>query len=134
MDQVTINENYYSEDNATFGDRMTGAREKAQMSQKDLARRLGVKLKTIQAWENDLSEPRANRLQTLSGVLNVSLMWMLTGNGDGIDAPDAEPATAPELRGILQEMRELRTQIAQSGDRLARLEKSLRKLATEPTA
>ena len=71
--------NWYSNDAATFGDRVAAARESRQMTQKALAKRLGVGLKTIEGWENDLSEPRANKLQMLSGVLDVSIPWLLTG-------------------------------------------------------
>ena len=47
-----------------------------------LARRLGVKLATVRNWEDDRSEPRANRLQMLSGLLNVSFIWLMTGAQD----------------------------------------------------
>ena len=65
--------NWYSNEAATFGDRVAAARDARQMTQKQLAKRLGVGLKTVEGWENDVSEPRANKLQTLSGVLNVSI-------------------------------------------------------------
>ena len=45
-----------------FGDRLAAARDAAGMDAETLARRLGVRLKTLQDWENDISEPRANRL------------------------------------------------------------------------
>ena len=73
---------------STFGDRLAGAREQSGMSQSDLAKRLGVKLATLKSWEDDFNEPRANKLQMLAGILNVSLSWILTGEGEGIDAPD----------------------------------------------
>ena len=53
------------------------------MSQSKLAKRLGVKLKTLKGWENDVSEPRANKLSMMAGMLNVSLLWLLSGEGDG---------------------------------------------------
>jgi len=118
-------ENWYSEENATFGDRLVAAREAAGMSQKDLARRLGVKDKTLKAWENDASEPRANKLQMLAGVLNVSIMWLLSGQGDGLEAPGG-PAIAPEADKLLRELRALKVDMVQNAERLARLEKALR--------
>ena len=78
---------WYGADAATFGDRLAGAREAAGMTQSQLARRLGVKKATIAAWENDLSEPRANRLSMMAGMINVSIMWLLTGEGEGMEAP-----------------------------------------------
>ena len=74
---------WYDPNATTFGDRVAGAREQAGMSQADLAKRLGVKLKTMKAWEDDLSEPRANKLSMMAGMLNVSLLWLLSGEGPG---------------------------------------------------
>ena len=81
---------WFSEARATFGDRLAAAREAADLSQKQLARQIGVKTRTLAAWEDDLSEPRANRLQMLAGLLNVSLMWLLNGEGDGVAPPGDE--------------------------------------------
>ncbi len=118
---------WYSENEATFGDRMAGAREAVGMSQSDLSRRLGVKIKTLRNWEEDLSEPRANKLQMVSGVLNVSLKWLLTGEGEGVDTPEIDEVGVPEIRDLLLEIREIKTQMTASADRLGRLEKKLRK-------
>src|SRR5690554_4232762 len=76
-----IAENWYGLDMATFGDRVAAAREAAGMSRKQMARRLGVKLGTVRGWEDDLSEPRANKLSMMAGLLNVSIVWLLTGEG-----------------------------------------------------
>ncbi|MGR3625373.1 MAG: helix-turn-helix domain-containing protein [Limimaricola sp.] len=118
---------YYSETAATFGDRLAGAREGAGLSQEALATRLGVEIGTLQAWEDDMDEPRANRLQMLAGMLNVSLSWLLTGRGDGPEAP-GDTAT-PALSEILSEMRVLRAEMMQSVERLAMLEKRLKRSA-----
>ncbi|PHP28806.1 helix-turn-helix domain-containing protein [Limimaricola cinnabarinus] len=118
-------EGYYSETAATFGDRLAGAREGAGLDQEALATRLGVEISTLQAWEDDMDEPRANRLQMLAGMLNVSLSWLLTGRGDGPEAPQAE--TTPPLSEVLSEMRVLRTEMMQAAERMARLEKRLKR-------
>ncbi|MDJ0628005.1 MAG: helix-turn-helix domain-containing protein [Rhodobacter sp.] len=124
---IVTDTGWYSNDAATFGDRVAAGREALGLSQADLARKLGVKLKTIQAWEDDLSEPRANKLQMLSGVLNVSLIWLLNGEGEGV----SEPGDAAELPGgisdLLTEIRQLKGTLAQTADRLGGLEKRLRK-------
>ena len=54
--------NDYSEDAATFGDRLALAREGQNMTQGQLAKRLGLRVQTVQNWEFDRSEPRANKL------------------------------------------------------------------------
>ena len=76
-------DDYYSDDAATFGDRLAAAREALGLSQAQLASRSGVRLSTIQNWEGDRSEPRANKLQMIAGILNVSMIWLLTGQGEG---------------------------------------------------
>jgi len=124
---MSAEDNWYAEDAATFGDRLAAAREQAGLSQTDLAKRLGVKLGVLEAWEQDLKEPRANRLQMLSGMLNISLSWLLTGQGEGPEGPlDDEPLEA-DINLLLTEMRGLRSEITQSAERLAQLEKRLRK-------
>ena len=80
---------WYGPETATFGDRVAGAREAAGMTQSQLARLLGVKKSTLIGWEDDISEPRANKLQMMAGLLNVSIMWLLTGEGDGTANPVA---------------------------------------------
>lgn len=127
-----LQDGWFDGDASTFGDRVTGARDAAGMSQKSLAKRLGIKLGTLQAWENDVSEPRANKLQMLAGVLNVSLTWLLEGIGDGVDAPDAEAAASnADIRDILTEIRELKARANKTANRLGALEKRLATVARE---
>lgn len=126
MDQTATNTDWYSEDAATFGDRLAAAREAENMTQSALAKRLGIKLKTLRGWEEDLSEPRANKLQMVSGVLNVSMRWLLTGEGTGVEEPTHEGDT-PEVRDLLLEIRDIKMQMNRSADQLGRLEKRLRK-------
>lgn len=117
---------WYGEETATFGDRLAGAREQAGLTPEQLAQRLGVRLETLHAWEDDLKEPRANRLQMLAGMLNVSLTWLLTGRGEGLPAPLDEQPVSEDVLALLSEMRGLREQIAQCGEKLGQLEKRLR--------
>jgi transcriptional regulator with XRE-family HTH domain len=118
---------WFSDNTATFGDRLAAARDQAALSQGDLAKRLGVKLSTLRAWEDDRSEPRANKLQMVSGVLGVSMGWLMTGEGDGVDAPDAGALPpADGLEALLLELRQVRADITKSNERLALLEKTIR--------
>ncbi len=125
---MTDETSWFDEKEATFGDRLAGARENVGLSQAKLAKSIGVKTSTLAAWENDLSEPRANRLSMLSGNLGVSLGWLLTGEGEGLDAPEDSLATPAELSAILAEMRGLRTQMLQSAEKMGRLEKRLKQV------
>lgn len=119
-------QDWYSADAATFGDRVAAAREAAGMTQKQLSKRLGVRLATLRAWEDDLSEPRANRLSMMAGLLNVSMMWLINGEGEGLSGPvEARPMT-DETRDILTELRDLRADMLMRAEQVARLEKRLR--------
>ena len=62
----------------------------------------------------------------LAGVLNVSMRWLLTGEGEGIAAPDEQAEISADISGLLAEMRELRGQAATLAERIGRLEKRLR--------
>ncbi|AXI47445.1 transcriptional regulator [Sulfitobacter sp. SK012] len=116
---------WYGPDAATFGDRVAAAREAAGMDVEALAIRLGVRQSTIRKWEDDVSEPRANRLSILAGLLNVSMRWLIIGEGEGLDAPTEEPVPA-DLSGILAEMRTLRMEMHAKAEAMGRLEKRLR--------
>ena len=111
---------------ATFGDRLAAARDAAGMTQNDLARRLGVKVATLRGWEDDQSEPRANRLSMLSGLLGVSLPWLLTGEGEGVEPPNEAAELSGDVTAILTELRDLRADLDAKVGRLAVLEKRLR--------
>ena len=117
---------WYGPETATFGDRLSAAVEKSGMTQKLVAKRLGIKLATLKLWEQDISEPRANRLSMLAGLLGVSVMWLLHGRGDGVDYPDNETKVPAEINDILFELRALQNGLLTSADKLAKLEKQLR--------
>jgi len=120
---------WFAADVATFGDRLAGARETAGLSQEDLAQRLGVRLTTLQAWEEDLAEPRGNRLQMLAGMLNVSLRWLLTAEGDGLEAPAGEATQAPDAAAAaLADLARLQTRAAALAAEIAAVERRLRPL------
>jgi len=124
---------WFTPENSTLGDRLAGAREAAGMTRAELARRMGLKLSTIGKWEDDLAEPRANRLQMLSGLLGVSLTWLLTAEGDG-PGPAADVPLRDDLRNVLSEMRQVRTDLLREAERVGQLEKRLRSLLKEPAA
>ena len=101
------------------------------MNQNQLARRLGVKKATVASWEQDLAEPRANKLSMMAGLLNVSIMWLLTGEGDGMAGPAEELNAAQDLYEVLAELREIRAELRSNVERAGRLEKKLRMLVEQ---
>ena len=133
LDDTADTTDWYAPDVATFGDRVASARDAAGMTQAVLARRLGVRIATLRAWENDAAEPRANRLSMLAGLLNVSMMWLINGEGEGLDGPDEAVPLSGNAADLLAEMRALRVELGQRAKQVAALEKRLRAILTEPT-
>jgi len=104
IDEENSNDDTLSD---TFGGRIIRAREAANLSTAQLARRIGVLTETMQAWESDRLMPRTNQIMRLSGLLNVSPTWLLMERGespsDEIDESEIESLqrTLGQLRGNL---------------------------------
>lgn len=126
---MTEAQDWFDPETSTFGDRVAGAREAAGMSQKQLSRRMGVKLETLRKWENDMAEPRANRLSMLSGILNVSMRWLLNGEGEGLSEMPEQSTSDKDLDDILAEIVDLKRRANRTANRLGALEKRLRSWA-----
>lgn len=124
-------ENWYTSDVATFGDRLAAAREASGMSQEQLARRIGVKVVTLRKWEDDVSEPRANRLSMIAGLLGVSMTWLINGTGEGVSGPDEGGAVGEDTQALLTELRELRLAFTSKAEQVGRIEKRLRRMIQE---
>jgi transcriptional regulator with XRE-family HTH domain len=122
----TTGESWFSAETSTFGDRLAGAREAAGLSQADLAQRLGVRDKTVAAWENDATDPRANRLQMLAGMLGVSIRWLLTGEGEGLEKPADQRLLSPAVQDALSELERLRAMSAMLSANIGHVERRLR--------
>jgi transcriptional regulator with XRE-family HTH domain len=122
----TTGESWFSAETSTFGDRLAGAREAAGLTQTDLAQRLGVRDKTVAAWENDATDPRANRLQMLAGMLGVSIRWLLTGEGEGLEKPADQRLLSPAVQDALSELERLRAMSAMLSANIGHVERRLR--------
>jgi hypothetical protein len=66
----------------------------------------------------------------LAGLLNVSIMWLLTGRGEGVAAPGDE-GVPKDIDGILTDIRLMRAEMGRMADRLGLLEKRLRQTTRE---
>lgn len=130
---MTEQADWYGPEAATFGDRVAAAREMAGMTQAVLSKRLGVKQSTLRGWEDDVSEPRANRLSMLAGLLNVSMMWLINGEGEGLDNPDIVTPHNSDLSEILTEIRGMRLEMQKRAEAMGRLEKRVRKMLEDAT-
>jgi len=94
----------------TLGGRIVHAREVQDLTTSQLARRLGVKTETLHGWETDRAEPRANRLLTLAGMLNVSPKWLLTGVGDS-PAESLNETEMMQIRGMVHRLQDQLTTV-----------------------
>ena len=90
-----------------IGDRLREERTKAGLSQRELARRLGVSASLISQLESGLSKPSVGTLYAIVTELNLSLDKVIRGEdfsesagGDGPDAA-ASPLVRPEERQVI---------------------------------
>lgn len=67
----------------TIGGRISLARDAVGLTVEQISAVAGVTVETWTNWENDRAEPRANRLDMLARILQVSISWLLDGQGTG---------------------------------------------------
>ena len=132
-----MSETDYSDATATFGDRLTAARQGAGLKRKEVARQLGVKTSTLRNWEEDLNEPRANRLTILAGMTGVSLVWLMTGQGAGplggeaVEAGEdagSGGATRAAFAELARDFAQARAELTAVNRRLSGIERRLSRL------
>ena len=87
-------------DTDTVGSRIFRARDASGTPAAKIAKTLGVRKSTVEAWENDRSAPRAHHLVRIAGMVGVSPSWLLGGVGE-----------APGLGGVSEEVRVIRKQL-----------------------
>lgn len=114
-------------DSDTLGGRLSRAREAAGFTLPQLARSIGVRRETLAAWESDRSEPRANRLVTLAGLLGVSPVWLLSGIGE----PPTGNGVPPLYRDLLSEIERLKGIHEQAAAALANIQSLAARIAEE---
>ncbi len=67
----------------TVGGRISLARDAIGLTVDQISAVAGVTAETWANWENDRAEPRSNRLDMLARILQVSIAWLLGGQGEG---------------------------------------------------
>ena len=75
-----------------FVQRLIGGRNRKGLTQTELAKAIGVHLRSIQNWEGGITEPRGKDLRKLSTVLELAIPFLL-----GMD--DAPKGAAPGQQG-----------------------------------
>lgn len=72
----------------TLREKLIVSRNKAGLSQMELAERLGVSRQAVSRWESGDTTPTMDKLKTLARIYGVSLDWLCS------DAADREPPEA----------------------------------------
>lgn len=114
------NQEYESD---TVGGRIVRARETADLSTAQLARRAGVLTETLQAWERDRLMPRTNQIVKLAGILNVSPTWLWLERGDS----PGDELSKTELMSLQESLSHLRGNLLTVINGLERVERRLEK-------
>ncbi|CAH1661982.1 Putative phage repressor [Hyphomicrobiales bacterium] len=72
-----------------LSDRIRLARERAGLTQEQVADAFGIRRNNISTWESGSTRPSSGRLPKLAKLLNTSVNWLLSGEGQ---SPGGEPA------------------------------------------
>jgi transcriptional regulator with XRE-family HTH domain len=83
----------------SFGHRLKQARANKQLTQNEVAAKLGIDYTTISKYENDKSEPDNEILRELAGMYQVSLDWLITGQ-----ISDSKPSNKLFVDGAMEEL------------------------------
>ena len=122
MSTTRFDENdHFNETVATFGDRLEAAREAKGLTLDSLAEKLGVDAGTLEAWESDADAPRGNRIQMLAGLLNVSIVWLITGEASGtshVAETYERPTGVNDTIGEISQMKEILSGVLEKLDKL----------------
>lgn len=100
-------------DDLSLAERISDAREGAGLTVQEAARYIGVKAATMKSWESGETSPRANRLQMLAGVLNVSLVWLLDGRDD-LDPLELSTNSLDSIQQKLEHVKRLHEEMAET--------------------
>ncbi len=119
---------YFKEPVATFGDRLEAAREAKGLTTATMAEKLGVRKKTIKNWEADGAMPRGNRIQMLAGMLNVSIVWLISGESNGTSHVAETHLRPTGVNDALGEIAQLKTTLSGALTKLEQLELRLQQL------
>ncbi len=87
---------------STLAERLRFARQRAGLSQDQVAQQLSVTRSSISQWENGKTSPVSSRLLDLALMYNVNISWLANDQGpmqdtDGRELPIEEPGKLPPI-------------------------------------
>lgn len=74
----------------TFGEKLRESRKISNLTQKQLADRIGAKHNSVSDWENDKNKPDPDTIELLCGVLGISPNYLLNSNSDDFSLLEKE--------------------------------------------
>lgn len=105
-----------------FASKIKELRERAKMTQTDLAQALGVSKSVVSAYENGIRNPSYSVLQELSTVFNVPEAYFLSSGDQEIkitrDISDLTIQQQDIIDAIIRQFRYANYQIKQASDKL----------------
>ncbi len=119
---------HFNEAVATFGDRLQAAREAKGLTAESLAEKIGVDVGEIEIWESDADAPRANRIQMLAGLLNVSIVWLISGESSGTSNVADTYQRPAGINDALGEISQVKAILSGLIDKLEKLEERLQEV------
>ncbi len=78
----------------TFGNKLAEARKKQNITQEQLAEKLGVTRQSVSRWESDTAFPETDKIVRMAELLGVSCDYLLK---DGLDE-SGQPSPGPVTR------------------------------------
>ena len=75
----------------TLREKLIVLRDRAGLSQMELADRLGVSRQAVSRWESGDTTPSVDKLKTLAKIYGVSLDWLCSDTADGEPPEAAKP-------------------------------------------
>ncbi len=82
----------------SLGNKLAEARKKQNLTQEQLAERLGVTRQAVSRWESDAAYPETDKIVRMAQILEVSCDYLLQ---DGVDEK-GKPVTSPVTRLLKQ--------------------------------
>lgn len=78
----------------TIGQRIKKARQKSNISQLELANRMGKPYQSISQWERDIASPKYDSLEAIAGALGISVVDLIRDDDDSDNKDEPQKATS----------------------------------------
>jgi transcriptional regulator with XRE-family HTH domain len=115
----------FETDATTFGGRLQAARQAKGLTVASLGEKLGVEAGRVEVWESGVEAPLPHRISIMAGMLNVSIIWLITGESNGTTHVVEAHARPTIINDTLGEIAQLKTTLLDAHAKLESLEQRL---------